>query len=1208
MTEVIADPAEYDLKDRYRAGSGPVLLTGVQAIARLFAEQHKREAAAGRRTATFVSGYQGSPLAGLDKTIAGIPELSSEHDVRLVPAVNEELGATAVWGSQQELPLGSRTHDGVIGFWYGKAPGVDRATDAIRHANVFGTHPNGGVVVLAGDDPACKSSSIPCASEAPLAAMELPILYPRNGEEMVSFGLHAVALSRASGCWVALKIVADVADGVWTVEKDFSTVDIKIPEIEWEGRPWTYQQRAMKDPRQALAAEADLFGPRWDMVRAYNSLNALDEVEVDPDQASIGLLAAGTAYDALRQALLDLGLSDQDLVQAGIRVMRIGMINPLDAGRIRHFARGLDTLVVLEDKGAFMETQVRDLLYGGVDAPAVVGKRDSEGRPLVPSDGELVAARLMAPLRRLLADRVTLVETAPRTPIRLPLLPLARTAYFCSGCPHNRSTVIPEGSLAGGGIGCHAMVTITARQSSEVTGLTHMGGEGAQWIGQTAYTDVPHIFQNVGDGTFFHSGQLAVQACVAADVNITYKILYNSAVAMTGAQDAEAAVTVPELTKKLAAEGLARIIVCADEPKNYGRARFAKGVSVWHRDRLDEAQEILRDTPGVTALIYDSRCAADARRLRKRGELPVRPTRVVINEMVCEGCGDCGVKSNCLSVQPVDTEFGRKTRIDQNSCNTDYSCLDGDCPSFITFTVPEGKGKKKVRRDRSAPPALPEVASSLASGTCNVFLAGIGGTGIVTVNQVLATAAMRAGLKVHGLDQTGLSQKAGPVTSHLRLARTDIEPSNRVTVGSADCILAFDLLVAADARFIAYGAPERTVTIASTSQTPTGDMVYDASLRYPEQADLLGRLKAASKRSVSFDALAVAEALLGGTAAANFLLIGAAYQSGALPIPAEAIEEAIRINGVAIDANIAAFRWGRASVGAKRDFDKAVEAATSRPDVVPAPVPMHLFEGSALTGEIRQLAERRAAHLVEYQGDRVAERYLKTLDKVWEAERRLGERTEFSLAVAHGLHKFIAYKDEYEVARLLTDPVLVAKAQAEVPAGERMTYKLHPPMLRAMGMGKKIGLRPSSHGMLRATARGRRLRGTAFDVFGYAKVRKIERALRDHYELMVGELANALRDDNYDTAVAAAAAADLVRGYEHVKLGNVGRYREALAALTLPRSLPPFPVSPDDLPPGRPEARPSVSLAAAEPEAGVQSRRQPSATDVDRAPDEPVQG
>ena len=1153
-----AGPPAYDLKDRYRPGSRPVVLTGVQAIARLLVEQHERERAAGRRTATFVSGYQGSPLAALDKTIAGAPELAADHDVRLVPGLNEELGVTAVWGSQQELPGETRTHDGVVGVWYAKAPGVDRAVDALRHANMYGAHRAGGVVVLAGDDPGCKSSTLPGATERTLASMDMPVLYPRNAEEVITFGLHAIALSRASGCFVALKIASDVADGVWTVDRDFADVDIRVPQIEWDGKPWTYRQLILKAPRDGLVAEGQLFGPRWQMVRAFLRLNSLDAVDVDPEAATLGFVAAGTAYDALRQSLSDLGLSDADLHDAGIRVMRLGSIYPVDEDGVRAFAPGLDRIVVVEDKISFVETQVREALDGLPAAPRVLGKRDEHRRPLVPADGELVSARLVPVLRRVLAGRVELRPERPAARTLLPVLSLARTAYFCSGCPHNRSTVVPDGSLASGGIGCHTMVTMAARPTSEVTGLTQMGGEGALWIGQSAYSDVDHVFQNVGDGTFYHSGQLALQACVAAGVNITYKILYNSGAAMTGAQQAQGALGVPALTRKLRADGVTRIIVCADEVENYRGQKLAPGVVLWHRDRLDEAQRILRDVTGVTVLIYDSRCAADARRLRKRGQLPERPRRVVINEMVCEGCGDCGVQSNCLSVQPVETEFGRKTRIDQNSCNTDYSCLKGDCPSFMTLTV--GEGPRKAPEPRATPPTVPEVTlADVGAGSWNVFLAGIGGTGIVTVNQILVTAAMRAGLTAKGLDQTGLSQKAGPVTSHLRIASAELEPSNRVTPGSTHCVLAFDLLVAADSRYLGYGDSAHTVAVASTSATPTGDMVYDPAIRYPDEADLLGRLEAASRRVVAFDALAAAEALLGGTAAANFLLVGAAYQSGALPIPADAIEAAIRTNGVAVAANLAAFRWGRAAVAAPDAFQNALAQANPAAEVAPAPVPTHLFAGSPLTGDVRVLAERRTAQLMQYQGVRTARRYLRTLHTVWQAERRLGNRTALSEAVAHGLHRFIAYKDEYEVARLLTDPVLVGKARAEVPGGTNLTYHLHPPMLRAFGLRTKIRLTPNAHGVLRALAAGRKVRGTRLDPFGYAHVRRVERALRDHYEAMVLELAGRLSAATYDTAVAAAAAADIVRGYEHVKLGNVRRYREKLASLALPASVPALP-------------------------------------------------
>ena len=1140
----------FDLDDRYRIDSGPVMMTGVQAIARQLVEQHERDRRAGLNIATFVSGYQGSPLAGLDKTITSARTLRAEHEVKFVPGMNEELAATAVWGSQTDLPQGERTHDGVVGVWYGKGPGFDRASDSIRHAAMYGSNPRGGVLALVGDDPNAKSSTIPCASERSMATIGMPVFFPRNAEEVIQFGLYGVALSRISGCWSGLKIVADVADGLWTLDRDFSDLDIVLPEIEWNGKPWTYRQRVLASPPDSLLAEADLYGPRWAMVEAFNAANEIDRIEVNPTAAWLGIAAVGTAYDSLRQALLDLGLGQSQLEDAGIRILRIGMPYPLGADKVRALADGVEQLLVVEEKMPFVESQLKEILYGSASAPLVLGKRSAQGKHLIPVDGELTAARLAGPLRRLLKDRVALTQ-APPLRLELSVLPAARTPYFCSGCPHNRSTAVPEGSIAGGGIGCHALVTMSGRTDSAVTSLTQMGGEGAQWIGQAPFTDVPHLFQNVGDGTYFHSGQLAVQACVAAGVNITYKVLYNSAVAMTGAQDAEAALTVPQLTHKLASEGVKQIIVCAEEPERHKGAQFSVNTQLWDRTRLDEAQRVLRDVPGVTVLIYDQQCAAEARRKRKRGKLPTRRTRVIINEAVCEGCGDCGVKSNCLSVQPVDTEFGRKTKIDQTSCNTDYSCLEGDCPSFVTVELPED-GAPKSLRDIPTAPAVPDPATTAVTGTHNLFLAGVGGTGIVTVNQVLGMAALRAGLHVEGLDQTGLSQKAGPVVSHLRLSSKHHAPevalSNRISPATADCFLAFDLLTAADSKYVKYGSAERTITVTSTSQTPTGDMVYDPAVRYPDEEMLLERLGASSQTLTSLDGLAASNVLFGSTAAANFLLVGAAYQAGGLPIPAQFLEEALEINGVAVESNKAAFAWGRVAVADPATFQAATTstAVSARSDTV---VPTHLFVGSSLDGVTRELAERRAANLVAFQSDRVAARYLALVQQAWDAERSLGDRTDFSEAVAIGLHKLTAYKDEYEVARMLTDRAFLDAAAAEVPGAGKLTYKLHPPILKAMGRKNKIGLGPRSHVALKVLAKTKFLRGTAFDPFGYAKVRRLERQLVAHFETAVTGLIANLTASTYDTAVQIAAAPDLVRGYEDVKLRNVALYLRSLNEL-----------------------------------------------------------
>ncbi|NIK58222.1 indolepyruvate ferredoxin oxidoreductase family protein [Kribbella shirazensis] len=1139
---VAASP--YNLADRFRPSGPTTLLTGVQAIARLLVEHRALDRRRGLRTASFVSGYQGSPLGGLDRLLAGMQDVLDENDIRFVPGLNEEIAATSVWGSQIELPLGTGSHDGVTGFWYGKGPGVDRATDALRHANMYGVNPHGGAVLLVGDDPASKSSTVPAVSERSLAALGIPVLFPRNAAEIVTLGLHAVEMSRTSGCVVALKIVADVADGAWAVGADVSGVTPVVPLIEWDGKPYAYAQRPMVlRPDAIVRAEAELVGPRTELARMYAVTNSLDVVDIDPAHATVGFIASGSCYDSMRQAMSDLGVTDEALAQAGVRVLRLGLMSPVAHGTVRSFAEGLDRIVVVEDKTAFVETQIREILYGTPNAPQILGKRDTAGRMLIPADGELTSGRLLAPMRHLLGDLVA-VTPPPAKRIPLPLLSSSRAAYFCSGCPHNKSTAIPEGSMAGGGIGCHAMVTISDRQDSAVTGVTQMGGEGAQWIGQAWFTDAGHIFQNVGDGTFFHSGQLAVQACIAAGVNITYKVLYNDVVAMTGAQDAEGALTVPQLTHKLHVEGVKKIVVCADEPGRYRRRDLAPGTLLWSRDRLDEAQRMLREVSGVTVLIYDQHCAADARRQRKRGSLPARTQRVVINEAVCEGCGDCGVKSNCLSVQPVETEYGRKTRIEQTSCNTDYSCLDGDCPSFVTV---ETASSRRTRRTAAfpAPPAVaPSSAEERITATQNVFMAGIGGTGIVTVNQVLATAALRAGYAVESLDQTGLSQKAGPVTGHLRFAAGDLEPANRLTPGSADCFLGFDLLTLAEDRNLAYGNAISTRTVVSTSRTATGAMVYDPSIRHPEEAGLLERVRTACVELFDFDALEAADRIFGNTIAANFLLVGAAYQTGALRLPAAAIEEAITINGTAVAANIAAFTWGRVAVTDPAAFRRAgTTPAPTRPREAPASVAT-----SGLHGEILRLVTRRAIDLVDYQNVKLADTYVDFVARIAAAEQAVTAETRFSEAVARNLFKLMAYKDEYEVARLLTDPAFLNSTD-EAFGGGAISFKLHPPVLRALGRKKKITFGPRSHGTLRTLARLKSLRGTPADLFGYAHLRRLERTLRDHYRAMVTTLAADLDIASYDRAVQLAELPDLIRGYESVKLRNITIYAEALRNL-----------------------------------------------------------
>lgn len=1136
------DPAAYRLEDRYEVGGGRSLLTGVQAIARALIELRARDASRGRDVAVFVSGYQGSPLGGLDSLLGSIPGLRENHRIHLTPGVNEELAATSVWGTQLSLPDDTRTVDGVVGVWYGKGPGLDRASDAIRHANMYGTDPKGGVVAFVGDDPSSKSSTLPYASDATLAALNMPFFTPRNAEEVIVHTLAAVELSRFSGCWVAVKVVSDVADGMWTVSRDFQALEFERPLVKWEGRPWTYAQRPVRTPSESLRVESDLVGPRWAAVESFLAANDLDTVRPAAAPAVLGVMGSGTAIDAAVQAFRDLGVDDEALSRNGIRLMDVAAPYPLAKERVTAFAQGLERILVIEEKGPVIEQQVKDLLYAHPDRPTIVGKRDESGAVLVPADGELVAERLYGPMRRFAGNSVSFTSKPPRR-VTLDLLSVQRTPYFCSGCPHNTSTVVPEGSVAGGGIGCHTLASVSSRQDSAITGWTQMGGEGAQWIGQAAWSSHHHIFQNVGDGTFFHSGQLALQAAIAAGVNITYKVLYNSAVAMTGAQDPQAALPVPALARKLLAEGVTQIIVCADEPERYRRVRMPRGTVVWPRERLDDAQRLLRDVEGVTVLVYDQQCAANARRLRKRGKLEARPTRVVINPEVCEGCGDCGVKSNCLSVQPVDTELGRKTHIDQTSCNSDYTCLQGDCPSFVTVT----NAPTRTRPKRAVPPApqVPDVNVDLADS--NVFMAGIGGTGIVTVNQVIATAAMSAGYEVRGLDQTGLSQKAGPVVSHLRLVFDTGAPANRVSEQAADLYLAFDLLVAADAKNSARTGPDTTV-IASTSTTPTGDMVADASITYPDTDLLLERLRGDSKHVVDFDAQFVAEQLFGSVETANLLLVGAAYQAGSLPIPAHFIEAAITLNGVAVETNIAAFRWGRAVVADPRSLPARTAAA--RQD--PSDRTSKAIEASGIGGETLRITIDRAARLESYQGPTLARNYVDIVAEAWSAERAVGVDTGFSEQVARNLYKLVAYKDEYEVARLLTAPDALAAVHAEGGPG-KVRFNLHPPALRALGMGRKIQLGPWFHPVMRLLAAFKFVRGHWFDPFGHTAVRRLERRLASEYGAVVHELSGSLSPTNYEISTRIAALPDMVRGYEDIKVKNAETYELELDALLTER-------------------------------------------------------
>jgi indolepyruvate ferredoxin oxidoreductase len=1150
---------DFSLEAKYRQEEGVIFLSGIQALVRLPLDQHRADRRRGLNTATLISGYRGSPLGGLDLTLERNPKLLSEHNVVFISGVNEDLGATAVYGSQLANYFPQAKYDGVLGVWYGKGPGVDRTGDIFKHANFAGIGKHGGVLALGGDDPLSKSSTLPTHSEVAFYDAQFPVLFPGNVQEILDLGRLGFELSRYAGLWVGFKIVTNVADEIGTAEVGPGRIALVDPGFVYEGKPWQHSQNPLLLPPYGLDMEREIHYGRLEAAKAFAAANGINRIALDPADAWLGIVAAGKTYYDVREALGELGFDDAALARHGIRLLKLGMLFPMESGIVRHFARGLEEILVVEEKRSFVEMFLRDVLYNDAVHPRVVGKRDEQGRPLVPAHGELDADRIAQLVasrleRRLqlesITARVALLEALRERPAPLTL---ARQPYFCSGCPHNRSTHVPEGSMAAAGIGCHGMAL--SMPERRTMGITHMGGEGAQWVGMAPFSNMPHMFQNLGDGTFFHSGSLAVRQAIAARTNVTFKILYNSAVAMTGGQDAAGAMPVPELTRMLEAEGARRIIVMTDEPGKYpGGTRWAQGVEVWHRDRLDEAQRVLRDIPGVTVLVYDQRCAAEKRRLRKRGKLPDPAMRVVINEAVCEGCGDCGVKSNCLSVHPVETEFGRKTQIHQSSCNKDYSCLRGDCPSFLTV-VPLGPPRKKERRHVAVDRPLPEPPLRVPRDA-SVFMMGIGGTGVVTVNQVLGTAALLDGKHVRGLDQTGLSQKGGPVVSHLKITEGPAELSNKIAAGAADCYLGFDVLVATVPTNLDHARPDKTIAVVSTSQVPTGTMVTHTDVLFPEGGGLRTAIDRVTRKdeNVYLDALGLAETLFDDHMASNMLVLGAAYQAGAIPVSAAAIEQAIALNGVSVAMNTQAFRAGRLLVAdptwvstITRHRLGAVDAAAVLTSTARA-----LVERVGADGELRRLLEVRVPELIDYQDERYAREYVDFVARVRAAEQAAvpGE-TRLSEAVARYLFKLMAYKDEYEVARLHLKADLARGLAEEFPGGVRVQYHLHPPLLRALGLTRKLKLGSWFDSAFRRLTAMKRLRGTALDPFGRAAVRRVERALPGEYRALIERALAGLTRDSHERAVRAARLPDLIRGYEDIKLRNVDTYRQEVRALGL---------------------------------------------------------
>jgi indolepyruvate ferredoxin oxidoreductase len=1134
------------LSDRFTADSGEYFFTGVQALVRMLLDSRRRDRAAGLRTAAFVSGYPGSPLGGLDRELDRQRALLDGLDMVHRRGVNEDLAATAVMGSQFASTFPQARVDGVLGIWYGKAPGLDRSVDALRHAVYGGASAVGGALLLVGDDPASSSSTLPSSSERLLAELGVPVLFPGNIQQVLDYGAHAIELSRRSGLWAAMKMVTPVADGTGTGH------------VGWERLAFTPSARTPADrvdSRQLvppLSSEMEGRLLSWlDAARDYGVANRLNAPVTDPADAWLSIIAGGHTYQAVVEALGVLGFSLADLGRHGVRLVHLGLIHPLDPASIRAWAHGVEQVFVVEEKRPFVEVAVREALYGTPGAPAIVGKRSKSGQLLVPGHGVLDGRSLVEPLREVLLERISAELMRPPAPTRRPglvLLPAeSRTAFFCSGCPHPVGLRVPEGTTVGAGIGCHSMArSLPTERVGEIATVTHMGGEGAQWVGIEPFIQPTPFVQNLGDGTLMHSGYLAIRFAVASGAHLTYKVLYNSAVAMTGGQDPVGMLSVPDLCRALLAEGVTAVAVTTSDRRRYRRRDLPHSVRAYRRDDIIEAQRRLVALPGVTVLIHDQECAAELRRHRKAGRAPVPDARLVINERVCEGCGDCGAKSACLSLQPVVTEFGRKTAINQESCNIDRACLAGDCPSFAEVR-PARRGKGRAPRVVPQPPDIPrEPVRTSASPVVTIRMPGIGGTGVVTAAQLLGVAAGLDGKHAAGSDQTGISQKAGPVVSEVRIS--DDAATGPLSSSEVDVLLVLDLLVALAPGNLSGVDPKRTAVVGSSSRTPTGAMVTDIGFAYPDIDAMVAEIDHCCRRGHAFwvDANAATQVLLGTPVAANIFMLGVAFQRGVLPLTPGAIEQAIVANGAMVELNLAAFRWGRYAVAEADDFAASLAGARPSPRPLPAATGAAVVE-AAFSADVDRLVRLRASDLIDFQGKSLAHAYVSAVQASWSAEREAAPGSDiYTRTVAHHLHRVMAYKDEYEVARLLAAPDAAAGAEAVGGPGARVSWMLHPPVLRAIGRSDKVRFGAWARPVMWGLRHGRLLRGTALDPFGHTAVRAAERRLVADYLELCAHLNAEVAQIGPADAARIAALVDVVRGYEDVKLRNLERYHAQL--------------------------------------------------------------
>jgi indolepyruvate ferredoxin oxidoreductase len=1119
------------LEDKYDLTKDRVFISGPQVMVRATLAQKGLDRLAGLNTAGYVTGYRGSPVGGVDQAFQRAKVQLEPEDIKFHPGLNEDLAATAVWGSQQAEMWGEGAYDGVFSIWYGKGPGVDRSGDVLRHANAAGTSKHGGVLVMAGDDHGAESSTVPHQSEIALLDAMIPILNPAGLQELYDYSIYGWALSRFAGTWVGVKCLHDTVESTGVIEAGLHRIRPKVPE-DFKMPPGGLNIRPNDDRHDQ---ERRLHNFKRNAAVAFARANGLNEIIFrGGPHPKIGIASVGKSYLDTRQALEELGIDEAMAAKIGLRLLKIGLIWPLDSAIMHEFANGLELIICVEEKRDLLETHVRELLFNDRKHAIIVGKKDEQNENLFPVYGTLepnqiaiaIAERILA--RKHWAGVAEQLETIKGAQSRLSNMPdlLSRTPYFCAGCPHNSSTILPEGARGYAGIGCHWMVQAMPERNTH--GSTQMGGEGVNWVGEAPFSKRKHIFQNLGDGTYNHSGLLAIRAALASDANITYKILYNDAVAMTGGQAHDGRLSVPIIAEQVRAEGVERIAIVSDEPDKYSTSSFPAHVSFHHRDDLNAVQKDFMGFKGTSVIIYDQTCAAEKRRRRKRGEYPDPNKRVFINELVCEGCGDCGVQSNCVAIAPVETPYGRKRQIDQSACNKDYSCVKGFCPSFVTVEGGElirGLDVKSLPGDGTVFPVLPEPSLPPLDRPWSIMVTGIGGTGVITIGHILGMAAHLEGKGSGIIDMVGLSQKNGAVVSHLKIAKKPEDISAvRIAAGGADLILGCDLVTSAGEKVLAGASSERTHAVLNIAEIMPASFTQKADLKIPsEEMRLRIETRVMKNAAHAIDATHIATALLGDSIASNLFTLGYAYQKSLIPLDAVSIEQAIRLNGQAIKMNLDAFLWGRRAAHDLAAVEKIL-APSEKPTAEET---------------LDEMVARREAFLTNYQDAAYASQYSAFVAKVRQREAEIASKsTALTRAVARYLFKLMAYKDEYEVARLYTDGSFDAQLRQRFKGGT-LTFHLAPPLLAkrdpVTGVPRKMSFGPWMKRAFGVLAWLKFLRGTKFDPFGHTHERRRERALISDYRSVIDELLASLSPKNLALAAEIASIPEQIRGFGHVK-------------------------------------------------------------------------